>query len=116
MKKIIIVCLCVFMLIPLVAQESKLKMIKGTWVVDDIPNSKSNPSNTFMLALTIGKELTFKDNRCVITSPLGVKIIAKVEEGEDCLYMDMEQGISYMVTILDKNTISLVMPYGTVLW
>ena len=30
MKKLIIICLCVFMLIPLVAQESKLKMTKGT--------------------------------------------------------------------------------------
>jgi len=53
---------------PVVAQESKLKMIKDTWVVNDIPDSKSNPSNTFMLALTIWKELTFKDNRRVITS------------------------------------------------
>ena len=104
------------MLIPLVAQESKLKMIKGTWVVNDIPDSKSNPSNTFMLALTIGKELTFKDNRCVITSPLDVKVIVKVEEGEECLYIDMGQGMSYMVTILDKNTISMATPFGTVIY
>lgn len=119
MKKLIIICLCVFMLTPLVAQESKLKMIKGTWEISDMPEepeSKPNVANLMALAFTIGKYLTFKDNRCIITSPFNIKYTVKVEEGEKCLYMDMGQGMSYMVTILDKNTISMATPFGTVIY
>ena len=94
MKKLIIVCLCVFMLIPLVAQETKLKMIKGTWQLSDVledRGSEPNIANIMALVSTIGKYLTFKDNRCIITTPFDVKLTVKVEEGEDCLYMDIEK-------------------------
>ena len=117
MKKLIIVCLCFSVLIPLVAQESKLKMIKGTWEVDQ--DSKLNSVDNKELIFSIAKTLTFKDNMCIISSLRfreDIKSIVKVEEGEDCLYMNMKDGQYWMVTIIDKNTIKLEMLFATVIY
>lgn len=121
MKKLIIICLCVFMLTPLVAQESKLKMIKGTWEKE---NRKTIQIRSGILSVYpfIDAEgnlpilLKFQDNKCVVINDIfGVAL--EVEEGEEHVYVKMADKDKFFVfRIVDSNTIALEISKDTIIY
>lgn len=122
MKKIIIVCLCVSMLMPLIAQESRLKVIKGMWEREPtkIKLGRMNVFNT--LAPFIDPEgefpilLKFQDSKCVIVGDLLGRAL-EVEEGEKHVYIKMAKSDEFFVfSIVDTNTIVLEISGDTIIY